>query len=95
MKWNTPNRYVPWPWEHQPGMPREGTTRTRIVFAWFPMDCGDGSTRWFERVKFIETFGKCYFGIRLCYSWGWKITATESLTTNLPPKQIDEWNTRA
>jgi hypothetical protein len=70
MKWETPKVY--WPWERQPGMPDEGAKRYSTVFALWPVECTDGVTRWLERVRKVETFGRVYYGIRGCFSWGWK-----------------------
>jgi hypothetical protein len=33
---------------------KEGETRTRVKFAWIPIDCVDGTTRLFEHVRVFE-----------------------------------------
>jgi len=36
--------------------PHVDSHRERIVFAWFPIDCEDGRTRWLEKVRVLERF---------------------------------------
>ena len=33
-----------------------GNKRERIIFAWFPIRCDDGMTRWLERVRVKEFY---------------------------------------
>jgi hypothetical protein len=36
--------------------PAEGAIRERVKFAWYPVPCDDGVTRWLERVIVREQF---------------------------------------
>lgn len=38
---------------------KEGTTRTRTVFAWYPLEADDGFTYWLEKVVVEETLKLC------------------------------------
>jgi hypothetical protein len=77
MRWKKNKIYEPW--EHTPDMPEEGATREHVLFAFFPIEGRDRTVYWWETVKVTEVFGKCYFGIRGCYTWDWKITDVETV----------------
>jgi hypothetical protein len=39
-----------------PAQPKHGDKRFRKVFAWFPIKCDDGTTRWLETLYVEETW---------------------------------------
>lgn len=79
MKWKTPPKPLE-PWED--GKERDGETREYYFFAFYPVACEDGTTRWFETVLVHEKWGKIYSGIRGAYTWGWKDTTFRALEKN-------------
>ena len=46
MKWKS---YIP---------PKYWTSRVRVCFAWFPIECEDGNTHWLKRVIKWEVYTK-------------------------------------
>jgi hypothetical protein len=36
----------------------DGDTRERVIFAWFPIECEDGKTRWLTKIRVVE---KCHW----------------------------------
>lgn len=69
MKWETTKVYHSW--ELRPGDPKPGTKRVTVVFAWVPVECVDGTTRWLETVWAHQEF------FRGNYLWGWKTVKYE------------------
>jgi len=76
MRWKKKKTYEPW--ERTPDMPEEGATREHLEFAFLPIASRDGTIYWWETVLITEVFGKCYYGIRGCYTWGWKIADVQA-----------------
>jgi hypothetical protein len=56
MKWTTPV------------LPEEGDTRRRKKFAWFPIQCDDGTTRWLETITIEERWFQS-FTDKNCHYW--------------------------
>lgn len=47
---------------------KKGFERRRIKFAWLPIECDDGLTRWLQRVEVVERFWEID-GFEFC---GWE-----------------------
>lgn len=55
--------------------PRVGDRKTKVRFAWLPLDCADGKTRWLERV--LKTYYTCSV-VRYC----WILLKVEGIPLN-------------
>lgn len=53
--------------------PRSGETRERMVFAWRPIECDDGFTRWLEPVRITEKYTQ-----NILHGYYWRITSARS-----------------
>ena len=51
--------------------PQPGDKRERVIFAFWPIECVDGQTRWLCRVRVEEEYNA--WGYELP-SWNWEIT---------------------
>lgn len=57
MEWRTPDRAKP------------GQHRERLKFAWWPIKCEDGKTRWLENVRILEEFICEFDGLTPTEKW--------------------------
>lgn len=73
MKWKTPTRTSWWE-QRRSDAAREGETRKYKYFAFVPVRCTDGTTRWFEMVWVHQVWGRIYTGLTGFYEWGWTRT---------------------
>jgi hypothetical protein len=51
---------------------KDGDMRERIIFAWLPIPCEDGHTRWMTRVRVVEKWGRWGYDPETSH-WGWNV----------------------
>ena len=47
-------------WKTKP-FPEVGQHRERLKFAWLPVECADGVTRWLCKVRVLEVYNGAFF----------------------------------
>ena len=61
---------------------REGETRKRIIFAWWPLETEDGHWLWLQKVRITEEIKEVDIGGRNCwghYAFKWIIIEVNEL----------------
>jgi len=54
--------------------PKEGQHRERFTFAWLPIECEDGKTRWLCRVRVLEEYKEvCHWDVPIVGVMRWVI----------------------
>lgn len=72
-------------------LPKSGQTRERLKFAWWPIDCEDGKTRWLRKVRVVEQYLGAYEGLGGHWVPNWITRKVYRAEFEINPSRLGKW----